>query len=458
MAQHELMNWPPVERALRAARASGLFGAAHVTVARAPGRLDIMGGIADYTGSLVCEMPLAVAAVAVVQKRDDERVVCRSEQSGLVVSRGVEELSHPDPQRIREAFGRDEVWARYPMGCFWHLAQRGHAIGGCTILIDSDVPLGGGVSSSAAIEVATMTALSALFGVTLAPMPLAAACQAVENLVVGAPCGVMDQVTSCLGQQGCMIELLCQPDDHGLPAQVLGDVQIPPRHAFIGVHSGVNHEVSGDPYTDTRVAAFIGQRILSDLAPDDPTRAWLANIDRAVYLRELRAAVPQTMSGQAFIDRYQRTHDPVTTVRPDRTYHVRAALDHHVLEMSRVREFVAHLRATPPAIAHLRAAGKLMVESHRSYSDHARLGHAMTDRIVELAMQIDGVYGAKITGGGCGGTVAMLIRDEAEVFVAIDALRQRYTRESGRPTILFHGTSPGAVAMGAMTLPAEDLP
>jgi galactokinase len=448
MDQRQLMDWPPTSRAVDAARRSGLFTSGPVVAARAPGRLDVMGGIADYTGSLVCEMPLAVAAAAVVQRRDDDQIVCRSEQAGRCVTLSVAALSVSDAAAVRAIFDRDDAWASYPIGCWWHLHQSGANVSGCTILIDSDVPLGGGVSSSAAIEVATMTALCELFAVTMSPMQLAAACQTVENHVVGAPCGVMDQATACLGRHGGMLELLCQPDPAGLPAQVLGDVEVPPQCAFVGIHSGVSHEVSGDPYTDTRVAAFMGQRILSDATPHD----WLANIDPESYQRELRDTLPQTMTGEAFIKQYTATRDPVTKVQPDRTYHVRAAVDHHVLEMTRVRRFVALLRQRPCTDAHLREAGELMLESHRSYGDNARLGHAMTDLIVEMAMAIDGVYGAKITGGGCGGTVALLIRDDPAVRHAIENLRSRYTRDTGRPTLLFVGTSPGAAAIRLETL------
>lgn len=446
MALRELMGWPPTPRLLSAVVRSGLFDAAPVAIARAAGRLDVMGGIADYTGSLVCEMPLAVAAAAAAQRRDDRRVVIRSEQAGATVSLQLSDVA--EVSSLREATRGEAAWARYAAGCLWLLAQE-QATPGCTILIDSDVPLGAGVSSSAAMEVATMIALRHLLDRPASPMRIAADCQSVENRVVGAPCGVMDQVTACLGVQGRLIKLLCQPDEQGMPAQLLGDLAVPSGFAFIGVHSGVCHEVSGDPYTDTRVAAFMAQRILDGAQH-------LAAIDATTYRTQLRASLPPTLTGRQFLDRYLATRDPVTTVVPERTYHVRAAADHHVLEMDRVRRFVERLSAGTPA--DLEAAGQLMVESHHSYGDCARLGHPLTDRLVELAMQTPGVLGAKITGGGSGGTVAMLIVDDAPTRQAVALLRERYTAETGRPTLLFDGSGPGAIELGPATASWEDLP
>ncbi|MCE9591875.1 MAG: GHMP kinase [Planctomycetes bacterium] len=461
MSNSDLMNRAPIPRLRAAAVASGMFGPGPVTVARAPGRLDVMGGIADYTGSLVCEMPLAVAAGVVVQARSDHRVVCRSIQSGSTAETTTDALQTADPLAVRGLFGGDRAWARYPVGCAWWLMRNRAAVfTGLTILIDSDVPLGGGVSSSAAIEVATMTALASLVKISLDPLDLAVACQVVENLVVGAPCGVMDQVTSSMGVEGAMLEILCQPrrGTQSPPAQVLGQVRVPRGYAFIGIHSGVSHEVSGDPYTDTRVAAFMGQKILSTRFPKQIGDVYLANVDRAVYERELRAALPEELAGDAFAREYGKTNDPVTSIRPATRYRVRAATDHHVFEMGRVTRFVACIKsASPDAI---REAGQLMYESHRSYGDCANLGHAMTDLIVEMAKRLGaerGVYGAKITGGGGGGTVALLIRDDADARRLLEQLQMDYSHQTGRATICFAGSSPGAAALGTLAVPFEGL-
>lgn len=467
MSQQDLMTLAPMPRLCAGAAGWKVFTTGPVTFARAPGRLDVMGGIADYTGSLVCEMPLAVAAGVAIQPRRDGQVFCMSRQGATEAAVPIASILKLSTT-LREAFTGDNKWLRYPVGCVWWLLNNTNArFDGLSIMIDSDVPLGGGVSSSAAIEVATMSALAAIAGVKMDPLSLAVACQAVENHFVGAPCGVMDQVTSCMGVEGAMLEILCQPR-HGAqsppdpPAQVLGPVYVPKGYAFLGIHSGVSHEVSGDPYTDTRVAAFMGQKILAGQFPQHVRDVFLANVDRAAYHRELRPTLPEEMTGEAFTKRYGQTNDPVTTVRPGTSYRVRAAADHHVLEMGRVGRFVECIKsaATAPSRDTLDEAGSLMHESHQSYSQCANLGHPMTDLIVELSKKLGpdrGVYGAKITGGGGGGTVALLIRDDSDTRRLIGQLRQDYTHQTGRPTLFFDGTGPGAAALGTVTLPYEAL-
>jgi galactokinase len=514
MSGPDMFQWAPMPRLRVALNETGLFAAGPVTFSRAPGRLDVMGGIADYSGSLVCEMPLEVAAGAAVQARQDGNVVCRSAQSDRTVRVPMAAVTVTDPKAVRQLFAGDDAWARYVAGCVWWLGRLDPALAskykGVTILVDSDVPLGGGVSSSAAIEVATMSALAALWKVPLSPMQLAAACQQVENLVVGAPCGVMDQVTSAMGERGTLLSILCQPDAVGLPAQVRGPVKVPDGFAFIGVHSGVRHEVSGDPYTDTRIAAFMGQKILSKVDPSggDFTGGHLANVPTQRFTAELRDKLPSAIRGDMFLAAHGESNDKVTTIDPKKEYHVRAATEHHVLEPWRVETFVACLnlvnarsQATSsmlnliadfkagrafgandpsgkafldkaeqrfiepdraPAEADLQTlimAGDLMYQSHKSYGECARLGHPMTDRLVEMVKQRGpdrGFFGAKITGGGGGGTVAMLIRDRPEVREEVEKLRGEYERETGRQTMLFAGSSPGAAAMGTATLKEEE--
>lgn len=464
MSAVSLSRLAPVSRLLAAIKPSRLFAPGEITIARAPGRLDVMGGIADYTGSLVCEMPLGVAAVAAVQSRADGRVVCRSEQSARRAECSVNDLRTTDAHKVRALFDGDDKWARYAVGCLWWLLRHDNAAAekckGISILIDSDVPLGGGVSSSAAIEVATMSAIVAMLGIKLAPLRLAVACQEVENHVVGAPCGVMDQVTSAMGRDGAMVEILCQAGADKLPAQVLGEVRVPAGYAFIGIHSGVRHEVSGDPYTDTRVAAFMGLRILNAGASGAPPINHLANLDATRYLDSLRSRLPERLRGDQFLETYEKTDDTVTRVRPDTVYHVRSATDHHVLEASRVPRFVALLR-NPGADNAMELAGSLMYESHGSYGHNARLGHDLTNHLVGMIQALGtraGFYGAKITGGGCGGTVAILIRDEDAVRERVESLRSRYSTETGRQTMLFTGTSPGADQAGTLTKRYEELP
>jgi len=415
-----------------------------------------MGGIADYSGSRVCEMPLEEAAQVAVQDSSDARVHVHSRQTGGSVHVAVEALQTEDPLRVRELLVGPDRWARYVVGVIWWLGKRRGAWRGVNLLLDSDVPLGAGVSSSAAVEVATMRAVAALHGVELAPMELAAACQQVENRVVGAPCGVMDQVACCLGQPHAMLEIRCQPDSTGMPAELMGSVAVPSGYRVVGLDSGVQHEVSGDPYTHTRTAAFMGQRILETLGCDGG--GFLANVDPERYRAELSHHLPDQIDGESFLDGFGAHHDPVTDIGRATSYHVRAATDHHVFEAARVLEFLACMkRGDEPAVCW---AGQLMYASHASYTVAARLGHPLTDRLVadiRREGQAGGLLGAKITGGGGGGTVAVLMRDTAGAMAALHGIASRYEADTGRQTRLFLGSSPGAASVVPLRLQPQEL-
>ena len=131
---------------------------------------------------------------------------------------------------------------------------------GARLLISSRVPEGKGVSSSAALEVATMSAVAAAFDVEVEPREIALLCQRVENLVVGAPCGVMDQMTSACGEANQLLALICQP------AELQGSIQLPEELAVWGLDSGMRHSVGGGDYGSVRAGTFMGYRIIAELS------------------------------------------------------------------------------------------------------------------------------------------------------------------------------------------------
>ena len=197
--------------------------AAELFVTRAPGRLDVMGGIADYSGSLVLEMPIHEATLVALQRDASRRlkVISLSEDltRELVFEIPLDDLERDgqplDYEAARAYFERtpERHWASYVAGLFLALMrERGvNFNAGARILIASRVPGGKGVSSSAALEVAVMQAICAAFDIQLEGRELALLCQKVENLVVGAPCGIMDQMTSACGETDRLLTLLCQP-------------------------------------------------------------------------------------------------------------------------------------------------------------------------------------------------------------------------------------------------------
>ena len=462
------MAAPGMEEFLAQVDASKLFEArGEVAVARAPARLDLMGGVADYSGSLVLQWPLREATFAAAQTAPTGRICIASSGSPGPSARmfdaaledlfpGGKALSY-EAARAWFAAEASRSWAAYAAGPLLVLAQeRGAGPRGISILVHSSVPEGQGVASSAAIEVAVMLAVATALDIPLEPRDLALLCQRVENRIVGAPCGVMDQMTASCGRAHELLALLCQP------AEVQGTIALPGDLEIWGLTSGVLHAVSGSPYTMARVGAFMGARILADLAglsvsvgPGDATvrivdprwLGYLANVTPEEFESEFAGRLPESIAGDEFLERYKGTADPVTRIDPALTYSVLVPTRHPIYEHARIRRFSSLLRgpATPDSRIEL---GRLMLESHRSYSA-CGLGSAGTDLLTRLVRESGpDFFGAKITGGGSGGTVAVLGRRGADV----RAIAEAYRAETGHAPWVFSGSSPGAGSLGSLRL------
>ena len=439
-------------------------------VARAPGRLDVMGGIADYSGALVLQLPLARSTFAIVQRQAEDQCDVVSHRGGgwdffSTELAPIVEGALQERRALASSFAhRSDRWAAYVVGVVQHCLKQAHdtrrsSTPGLRILIESDVPEGKGISSSAALEVATMAAVSAACGLELDAPDVAVACQLVENEVVGAPCGIMDQMTSACGRRNRLLRLRCQP------GTIEGYVDIPPGFRFYGIDSGLRHAVTGADYGTVRTAAFMGYRIIADLvglpAPyhdehtliDDPRwHGYLANISPSEFAERFEPALPEAMSGADFLARYHGTTDRVTRVDRTRQYPVRRATAHPVREQARVERFAELLGdlATDRGVA--TEIGALMSASHASYSAIG-LGSSGTDRLVELVAEAGptrGVFGAKITGGGSGGTVAILGIDDAEH--GVREIANRYSAESGLAADVFVESGPGAEETGVLLI------
>lgn len=431
---------------LEAARAREFFAPRlEIVISRAPGRLDVMGGIADYSGSLVLQRPIAEATFAAVQPAEDQRFTILSLTAGTEraftlpvasLSAGGNPISY---EQSRELFRGSDCWAGYVAGVFLVLMrERGAAFkGGARVLISSSVPEGKGVASSAALEVAPMHAVAGAFNVALDPQTLAILCQMVENLVVGAPCGLMDQMACACSESGALMAMLCQP------AQLEESVKVPQEISFWGLDSGERHTVGGSDYRSVRTGAFMGHRMIG-------TPGYLASLSPAEFEQKYMSLLPVEMSGRDFLVRYGRTFDTVTTVDPSRTYKVRHPAAHPVYENHRVRAFRELLQG-PQSEENWRLLGKLMYESHASYTA-CGLGSPGTDLIVKLvrAEEAQGLYGARITGGGSGGTVAVVGR--ADAHAAVRRVVEAFERLTGHRPHVFEGTSPGAVQFGSLRI------
>jgi len=388
----------------------------------APGRLDFLGGVADYSGSLVLEMPLSLTTRVAITARTEPGHEFRSVQLGrhLVKKRSVA-AQLPD-------------WVRYPYGCLLHFcaATGWEPAAGLGFAIDSSVPLGMGVSSSAAIEVATLRALEKFSGRKLAPVALAHLAQGVENNFVGAPCGLMDQLASACGTPGALLPILCRPD------LLKKSVRLPRGVVAVGWPSGVKHAVSASPYATARAGAFMGRRIIEQAT--GRRLQYAAEVTPAELAALPGGTLPETIAGREFVRRWQQVADPLSTVVPGRKYPVRAAVSFPIEENARAERAVALLRGRGKLSHRARciALGELLYASHAGYSAMG-LGCPETDEMVAAIRALGpskGFYGARVSGGGSGGTVVVLL--EKAALPKLEALMRRLRfRKDFEPQLLF---------------------
>ena len=431
-----------------------LFNAkADLIVSRAPGRLDVMGGIADYSGSLVLEFPIAEATFAAVQLNAERQlnIVTMLDEVPLYSSFTMPLSVFDGPaeyETARQFFQRDSSrWPAYIAGVFLVLMceRKVNFASGANILISSRVPLGKGVSSSAALEVAVMQAVAQAFDINIEGRDKALLCQKVENLVVGAPCGVMDQMTAVFGERDRLLLLLCQP------AELKGMITVPRQLRFWGIDSGIRHSVSGADYGSVRAGAFMGARIIADLKADFSVKPYLANISPAEFENDYLAHLPERMLGETFLTRYKETIDPVTSIDPKKEYAIKAPTAHPIYENARVQRFVDLLDQCETS-ENFNELGELMYESHRSYTALG-LNSTGTDLLVELVRSEGlgaGLFGAKITGGGSGGTVAVL--GDMDSHEAIERVAANYANQTGRQPYIFDGSSSGTLSFDHLRL------
>ena len=352
-----------------------LYGKAPEGVWAAPGRVNLIGEYTDFNDGFV--MPLALphtARAAVARRTDGELRLHSTDVPGGVVQLRVDELAP------HEGHG----WAAYPAGVVWALREAGHPVTGADIQITSTVPTGAGLSSSAALEVVTALALNDLFELGLSRAELAVIGQRAENAFVGVPCGVMDQMASA-----------CCTDGHALHLDTrdLGQRQVPFDLASQGlqllvVDTRVKHALGDGAYAERRAGCEEGARLLG--------------------LRTLRE-LPYEGLGAALATLASAGADE-SVVR-----YVR----HVVGDNHRVEQVIALLDA-----GEVRAAGPVLNEGHVSLRDDLRVSCPELDLVVSTA-NAAGALGARMTGGGFGGSAIVLV-EEADAETITKSVREAF--------------------------------
>ena len=361
-------------------------------VARAPGRVNLIGEHTDYNDGYVLPVALEQATFVAAAPRDDGQA--RVYASAL-------EAEHTWVIDDWQA-GRDPHWTSYVAGVAALLREQGASLPGFDLYVRSDVPLGSGLSSSAALEVASGLALSHLTGQALGGAALADLARQAEHRYAGVPCGIMDQYISVLGRAESALLLDCRSREFEQIPLRLGD------HGLAVINSGVKHELAGGEYAKRQ-------------AQCQDALAYFQKLDPEVQaLRD----VP--------VERVQEHFDRLEPLAARRARHV-------TTEIARTLDAAEALRQ-----GMLSELGELLYGSHASLRDDYEVSCRELDLLVEIVSEVPGVVGARMTGGGFGGCIVAVVAEEAVPAVEA-AVRERYDSSvEAKATLIATKAGPGA--------------
>lgn len=358
---------------------------------RAPGRINIIGEHTDYNDGFVLPAALDLALWTAIAPRADRRLRVRSIALDATIDIDLD-ASDAAPSGS---------WSDYVRGVALTLERSGRRLAGADLMIDGNLPMGAGLSASAALEVSVGYALLAVSGLEIDRIELAKICQCAENEFVGARCGVMDQYASCCGVEGHALLLDCRT----LRAR---PIAVDPAARLMVCDSMVRHRIAGGEYNRRREECERAVALLSE---------------RIAGVAALRDVTPEQLQRHA-------------ALLPD-------------VELRRARHVVGeNLRTLGAAAAlengDLAECGRLMDLSHASLRDDYEVSCRELDLLVEIARGVPGVHGARMTGGGFGGCVVGLVdANAAERFAAI--VRKTYGEAIGAtPTVFCCYPGPGA--------------
>ena len=341
-----------------------MFGA-QPRIFRAPGRVNLIGEHTDYNEGFVMPAAINYSTFVAIAPRADRRISARSDHFSDTA-----ELNLDNPMQSRQH------WSDYPLGVAVKLEEAGHRLQGANLLIRGDVPIGSGLSSSAAIEVSTALALLDNAGLSIDRWELAKICQKAENEYVGIRSGLMDQFIACFGKKDAAVMLDCRSlESKPLP--------LPDEVKLVACNTMVKHQLASSEYNARREQCEQGVHLLSKHLPNIKSL-------RDVSIEEL--------------ERYGLE-------LPDVVYR---RCRHVVTENDRVVRAAAALRA-----GELTTFGELMAQSHQSLRDDYEVSCKELDLMVKFANEVAGCIGARMTGGGFGGATINLVTSESvEEFTA----------------------------------------
>lgn len=361
-------------------------------VVRSPGRVELIGNHTDYNDGYVLPMAIDRQCIILAARRPDRKVRIYSELFDETTE--FELTPHLTPG--------EPTWANYPKGVAALLLKAGKKLGGLDITLGCDIPAGGGLSSSAAIEIGYGRTFLAATGETIDPVELALIGQQAEHTFAGAPCGIMDQFICALGQSGHALLLDCRTRKYEL-------VPVPFQHASLLIaDSRVKHNLGQSGYPLRRQQCFETVDILKKVYPT------------ITHLRDVTMAMLESQKSKLDAVHYARAH-------------------HVISENERVMKMAQGFRT-----GDLSLAGRMMNESHASSSKDYDVSCEELDFLVATAQKCTGVYGARMSGGGFGGCIVALVENSAAKNVEAELTQAYNNKYNQTPGIFFTGAAAGA--------------
>lgn len=347
-------------------------------IVTAPGRVNLIGEHVDYNGGFVLPAAINRWTSIAAGPRDDTSLLIHAENLGATMLLDLKDLT---PRR-------SGAWSNYTAGVAHFMQQRGMTLKGANLLIKGTIPRGSGLSSSAALEIASAYIFTTLNNLSLPAIEVVKLCQRAENDFVGVKCGIMDQFISCLGKKDHAMKIDCRSLDYD-------HIPFPAGVRLIVCDTAVKRALAASEYNKRREECDRGVAALAAVVPGITT---------------LRDITPEQL----------RTHEQ------DLEPTVRKRCRHVVSEIERVEQSATVLRS-----GDLVAFGQMMYASHASLRDNYEVSCTELDAVVEISSSVDSVLGARMTGAGFGGCAICLVRESA-VEAVTERLRLEYPKRTGK--------------------------
>jgi galactokinase len=344
---------------------------------RSPGRINIIGEHTDYNGGFVMPAAIDKAIYIGISKRNDEEIHLYAE-----------DYKQTHTAKLTELKISEKVWPNYILGVVDQLLKRGYRIGGFNLYIDGDVPLGAGLSSSAAVECAAAYALGQLFALSVSPLDIALIAQQAEHVFAGVSCGIMDQFASVFGKKDHAILLDCRSMDYQyIPLSLEG-------YQLLLLNTNVKHSLSDSAYNERKAQCEQGV-------------AWVKNdYPEVTSLRDVDLDMLHQCVEQKDRNVYGKCRFVIT-------------------ENQRLLKAAAHLKE-----GNLEALGQLMLETHKRLSEDYEVSCKELDFLVNTVKDLDAVLGARMMGGGFGGCTLNIVKSE-EIDNLVNMVSTEYLSEFG---------------------------